>query len=107
MFDIIRKTMLAGVGFATVTKDKFEELAKEFIAKGELTEKEGKKLVAEYMKKSEQARKTMEKNLEELIQKSLNKMNIASQKDIARLEAKIKQLERKKTSKTKKATESK
>jgi hypothetical protein len=29
MFDLIKKTILAGVGFAAITKDKVEQLAKE------------------------------------------------------------------------------
>jgi len=45
MFDLIKKTMLTGVGLAGLTKDKIEKLAKELAKKGKLSEKEGKKLV--------------------------------------------------------------
>ena len=44
MFDLIKKTMLTGVGLAAMTKDKVEELAKELSKKGKLSEKEGKDL---------------------------------------------------------------
>jgi polyhydroxyalkanoate synthesis regulator phasin len=60
MFDIIKKTMLTGVGLAAMTKDKVEELAKELAEKGKLSEKEGRDLVDELLKKSEQARKDLE-----------------------------------------------
>ena len=89
MFDLIRKTMLAGVGFTIVTKDKVEQLIGEYIKKGEMTEKEGKKLLNEFMKKSELARKDLEKRLEEMIKKALKKMNIATVDDIKRLDRKI------------------
>jgi polyhydroxyalkanoate synthesis regulator phasin len=93
MFDLIKKTILAGVGFAALTKDKVEQLAKEYIEKGEMTEKQGRELVDEFMKKSEQARKDIETKLEDTVQKVLKKMNIATKADVAGLEERLKTLE--------------
>lgn len=93
MFDLIKKTMLAGIGVAALTKDKVEQLAKDFIEKGEMTEKEGKELVDEFLKKSEQAKKDLESKLEDMVQKVLKKMNIATKEDIAGMEARLKTLE--------------
>ncbi len=36
MFDLIKKTLLTGVGLAAMAKDKIEELAKELAEKGKL-----------------------------------------------------------------------
>jgi polyhydroxyalkanoate synthesis regulator phasin len=83
MFDLIKKTMLTGVGLAAMTKDKVEELAKELSEKGKLSEKEGKDLVDDLLKKSEQSRKDLD---------------MVTKKDIARLEKKIKNIEKKTTS---------
>lgn len=98
MFDLIKKTMLTGIGLAAITKDKAEELAKELIKKGELSEKEGKELVDELLKKSEQAGKDLDTKIEGLVQKALGKMDLASKKDISQLAAKIEHLEKKTTS---------
>ncbi len=98
MFDLIKKTMLTGIGLAAMTKDKVEGLAKELIEKGELSEKEGKKLVDEMLKKSEQAGKDMEAKIEGVVQKAIGKMDLASKKDVSQLAAKIKRLEKKTTS---------
>ena len=104
MFDLIKKTMLTGVGLAAMTRDKVEELARELIEKGEMTEKEGKELVDEFMKKSEQAKKDLETKVEGIVEKVLGKMNLATKEDIRRLEEKIRDIEQQKVSENKTGT---
>ena len=89
MFDLIKKTMLTGVGLAAMTREKVEELAKELIEKGKLSEKEGKELVDDMVKRSEKAKKDLDKKMENMVTKILKKMDVATKKDIARLEKKI------------------
>ena len=95
MFDLIKKTILTGVGLAAMTKDKVEELAKELSEKGKLSEKEGKDLLNELLKKSGEAKKDLEKSIEGVLSKTLEKLNIATKKDIDELTAKIRDLEEK------------
>ncbi|MBW1701710.1 MAG: phasin family protein [Deltaproteobacteria bacterium] len=95
MFELIKKTMLTGVGLAAMTRDKVEELAKELTEKGEMSEKEGKELVDELVKKSEKARKDLEKRVEDTVHKVLEKMDVATKKDIAKLKKEIKSLKQK------------
>ena len=95
MFDIIKKSMLTGVGLAAMTRYKVEELARELIAMGDLSEKEGKELIVELQKKSKQARKDLETKIEDMVQTALKKTDIATKKDIAKLEEKIKHIEQK------------
>lgn len=94
MFDIIKKTMLTGVGLAAMTRDKIEEMAKELTEKGEMTEKEGKELVDELMKKSEKAKKDLETKMEGIVEKVLAKMNLATKEDISKIEKRLKHLEK-------------
>jgi len=95
MFDLIKKTMLTGVGMAALTKDKVEELAKALTENGEITEKEGRELVDDLLKKSEQAKKDLETKIENMAEKVLGKMNLATKEDITRLEERIRQIEQK------------
>jgi len=97
MFDIIKKTMLTGVGLAAMTRDKIEELAKELTEKGEVTEKEGRELVDEMVKKSEKAKKDLETKMEGIVEKVLGKMNLATKEDINKIEKRLKHLEKKET----------
>lgn len=97
MFDLIKKTMLTGIGLAAMTKDKVEELAKEMKEQGKMSEKEGKELVDELLKKSERARKDLEAKVEEIVLKVLGKIDVATKKEIDILETRIKCLEEKET----------
>ena len=97
MFDLIKKTLLTGVGLAVMTKGKIQELVGELVKKGEISEKEGRELVAELLKKSEQAGKEWEAKVEGLVGKAVAKLKVATKDDIAELAAKITQLERKGT----------
>ena len=93
MFDLIKKTMLTGVGLASLTKDKVEKLAKELAKKGKLSEKEGKKLVEDLSKKSEKAKKDLEAQIERVVKNTMEKMNLATRKDMLSLTKRIKKLE--------------
>ena len=92
MIDLIKKIMLTGVGMASLTKDKIEELGKELIEKGKLSEKEGKELLNELKEKAEESRKEMETRTDKLVKDSLEKMNLASRDDLEKLEKKLKKL---------------
>ena len=89
MLDMIKKTMLTGVGLTLMTKEKIETIASELMEKGQMSEKEGKEFVDELIKKSEQAKKTLETNIENIVKKLLDKMNLATKDDINNLEKKI------------------
>jgi len=98
MFELIKKTMLTGVGLAVMTKEKVEELARELTEKGGMSEKEGKKFIDDLLKRSEEARKDLDKRVEDMVRKALKKIDVATKKDIARLEKKIIDVEHKQAS---------
>ncbi|MBW1971570.1 MAG: polyhydroxyalkanoate synthesis regulator [Deltaproteobacteria bacterium] len=95
MFNLIKKTLLTGIGLTILTKEKVEEVGKELAKKGKLSEKEGKKLVDDLLKRSEQANKELEEKIENSVRKVVEKLNLASKDDIAKLSQKIEQLEKK------------
>lgn len=93
MLDMIKKTMLAGVGLTLMTKEKIETIASELIKKGQMSEKEGNEFVDELIKKSELAKEALETNIENIVKKLLDKMNLATKDDINKLEKKIEKSE--------------
>ncbi len=95
MSDLIKKTILTGLGLASLTKEKAENLVKDLIKEGEVSEGEGSKLVKELLKKVEDNKKTMEKKIEKTVCDVLKKMNIPNRKDITDLSSKIEKLEKK------------
>lgn len=58
MFDLIKKTLLTGVGLAVMTKDKVEELGKDLASQAKMSEHEGKEFVDHLLKQSDTAPRT-------------------------------------------------
>src|SRR5208337_2506829 len=92
MFDLIKKTLLTGVGLAVMTKDKVEELGKEFASQAKLSELEGKEFVDHLLKQSEMARKDFETRISSAVQKAVSGLNLASKDEVAKLSAKVEEL---------------
>jgi len=104
MIDLIKKAVLTGVGVASLTKDKIEDLAKELIDKGEMSEQEGEKLVQEMLGRAEESRETMKSQTESVVQNAISKMKLARVEDVELLKTEIERL-REEISSLKKETE--
>ncbi len=101
MFDLIKKTLLTGVGLAVMTRDKVEELGKEFASQAKLSELEGKEFVDHLLKQSEIARKDFESRISSAVQKAVSGLNLASKDEVAKLSAKVEELAAKLSSNSK------
>ena len=92
MFDLIKKTLLTGVGLAVMTKDKVEELGKELASQAKLSENEGKEFVDHLLAQSETARKDFEARINAAVQKAVGGLNLASKDEVSRLSARVEEL---------------
>ncbi len=104
MLDLIKKAVLTGVGIASLTKDKIEDLAKELIDKGKMSEQEGEKLVQEMLNRAEESRETVKSQTESVVQNTIAKMKLARVEDIELLKGEIERL-REEVSSLRKGTE--
>jgi len=93
MFEDLKKMLDKGLDYATMTRDKVTQAAKDMARENNLTKEEAKKLLDHLVKKSDEARKALEANVQELIQVSLKKMRVPTQEDVRKLEERIKKLE--------------
>lgn len=89
MIDLVKKAMFTGIGIVSLSRDKVEEMARDFIEKGKLSEQEGEKLVAELLKKSEESRTELKKQIEEQVHSVLGKMDLAAKSDLAELRTEL------------------
>jgi polyhydroxyalkanoate synthesis regulator phasin len=94
MIDLIKKTLLTGIGAAAMTREKVEAFGKKFIKEAKLSEAEGKKFLDELTKKSQDARKAIDKTVREAIDKTLAKIEVPTRKEITELRARIAELEK-------------
>jgi len=74
MIDLIKKTMLTGIGLAVMTKDKVEDLSRELAKTGDLSEK---------------ARKELASQVEKQVKSTLQKLNIPTREEFLKLEKDI------------------
>lgn len=89
MIDLIKKAMLTGIGVASLTKEKIEEVANEFVEKGKMPEQEGKKFVQEMMQKSEESKEDLKKQLDQMLESALGKMQLVRVTDLEELKKEI------------------
>lgn len=97
MKDFMRKSMLFGVGLAMATREKVESVVDDMIAKGEMSEKEGKETVHALMEKSEEVKKDLRQRVDELVQDVLKRLRIPSREELESLKARVDALEGKGT----------
>jgi polyhydroxyalkanoate synthesis regulator phasin len=92
MFELIKKTLLTGVGLAVMTKDKVEELGKELVSQAKLSEQEGKEFVNHLLQQSDDARKEFETRISAAVQKAVAGLNLATKDELALLAKKVDEL---------------
>ncbi len=91
MSDLIKKTILAGLGALSLTREKAEEITKDLIKRGEVSKIEEAKFIKDLMKRAEKSRVEIEK----IIEKTLIKLNVPTRKEFDVLRTKINKLSRK------------
>ena len=93
MIDLVKKTMLAGIGLAVVTKDKVLESLDELVQKGKLTKEEAAamsdKIVEEGKTETEKAKVEASK----LFIDMLNRANVVTKDQYDALAARVTELE--------------
>jgi len=94
MPDLIRKTLLAGVGLALKTWDEVEDLAKELVDKGKMTEKDGNKFVKDLQKRYEETQKKLEARVEKTVQDFLKKANVVTGDELKAVKKEVRELKK-------------
>jgi len=92
---ILKNTVLAGIGFAELTKKKAEELIDTLIKTGDLSKSEKKEAVLELLSKAETKTKETTSKVSKEIEKAIKSVSITKKSDIEALSKKIDKLNRK------------
>jgi polyhydroxyalkanoate synthesis regulator phasin len=92
MLDMMKKALMAGIGLALKTKDEVEEIAKELIQKGKMSEKDGKKFLDDLMARYENAKSNMDAWVENAVQNLMRKGKLVTRDEINELKKEIRNL---------------
>ena len=94
MIDLVKKTMLTGIGLALQTRDEVEALAKEVTEKGKMSEKEGTKFLDELMKRYEETKGILETRVEKAVKEFLKKADVVTGDELKALKKEIRELKK-------------
>jgi len=94
MSDLIKKTVLAGLGFMSFSLEKAEELANTMIKKGEMSKTEGAEFVKDLMDQVEKNKDEIERKIGLIVEKTLEKLNVPTRKELNELKASIDNLKK-------------
>jgi polyhydroxyalkanoate synthesis regulator phasin len=94
MPDLIKKTLMTGVGLALKTWDEVEDLAKELVDKGKMSETEGSKFIKDLQKRYEDTQQKLETRVEQAVGKFLKKANVVTGDELKALKKEVRDLKK-------------
>ena len=89
MFETIDKILLAGLGAMSMTRERAEKIFDEYVARGQAERGNKNGFVKELMDHADKARQDMEKMISDQVHVAIGKLDLATKKDIERVEQKI------------------
>ena len=93
MIDLIRKTVLAGVGAAVLTKEKVEESLNDLVEKGRISADEAKVTAEKIAEKGKREFETVSKDLQKGVNDLLEQIGVGQKDKMADLERRLLALE--------------
>ena len=94
MTDIIKKTLLTGIGLALKTWDEVEDLAKDMVDKGKMSEKDGRKFLKDMKKRYEESQKKLEARVEKSVKEFLKKSDVVTADELKALKKEVRELKK-------------
>ena len=94
IFEMIRKSMLASLGAAVVTKEKVEEATKRWVDEGKISRDEAEKLAQDLVESGKHQWEDIQDKMTETVRKGLDTFDIGSKKEFKELKAQVENLEK-------------
>lgn len=94
MLNIIKKSMLTGIGLALIAKDEVEDLAKELVNKGKMSENEGTKFLEDLQKRYDETQKKLEEKVQQAVKDFMKKADVVTGDELKGLKKEIRDLKK-------------
>ena len=105
MKDTLRKIGLFGLGVATLTAEKIQEVTEELVEQGEMNKEEGKKFVAEVLQEKDKKLKEIGDLISQKFRETVDKSGLATKDDIKCIKERLDTLDSKRLERIKKLKE--
>jgi len=94
MLDLIKNTMLTGVGLVLKSKAEVEDLGKELVQKAKMSETEGKNFIGDLQKKYADAQNKLENRVEKAVKEFMKKADVVTGDELKGLKKEIRELKK-------------
>lgn len=94
MLELVKRTMLTGVGLALVAKDEVEKITKELGEKLEMNEEEGKSFLKDIQKKYDEAQDKLEERVEKAVKAFMKQADVVTGDELKALKKEIRELKK-------------
>ena len=95
IFEMIRKSMLASLGAAVVTKEKVEEATKRWVEEGKISRDEAERLAQDLVESGKHQWDDIQEKMTETVRKGLDTFDIGSKKEFRELKTRVDDIEKK------------
>lgn len=95
MLELIKKSLLTGLGMAVVAKEKLERAAKNLVDEGKLSQGEAEALIKELLESGEGQWKNIERQIKQFVKEGIDGLDLCSKKELDQLQKKVEELEQK------------
>ena len=94
MLNIIKKSMLTGIGLALIAKDEVEDLARELVNKGKMSENEGTKFLEDLQKRYDETQTKLEEKVQKAVRDFMKKADVVTGDELKGLKKEIRELKK-------------
>ncbi len=93
MLELIKKSLLTGLGLAVVTKSKLEALLDKLVAEGKMSREEAGKFLDELLQSGEKQWQDMEEKIATTVKETITNLDLCRKEDLQSLSKRLKGLE--------------
>jgi polyhydroxyalkanoate synthesis regulator phasin len=94
MLNIIKKSMLTGIGLALMAKDEVEDLAKELVKKSKMPKQEGMKFLEDLQTRYDETQKKLEERVQQAVKEFMKKTDVVTGDELKGLKKEIRELKK-------------
>jgi polyhydroxyalkanoate synthesis regulator phasin len=86
--------MLTGIGLALIAKDEVEDLARELVNKGKMSENEGTKFLEDLQKRYDETQTKLEEKVQKAVKDFMKKADVVTSDELKGLKKEIRELKK-------------
>ncbi len=94
MFEILKKSLLASLGAAVVTKEKVEAATKKWVDDGRISTEEADRLAQDLVESGRKQWEDFQSKVSETVKKTLEGLDIATREEVDALTTRIEEIEK-------------